>query len=145
MIVRSLKEITGTERDVDTPNWNSKRLLLAQDGASFSLHDTLIRAGTETEMWYANHLEAVYCVAGKGEVETVADGRVYQISDGAMYVLDGHEKHILRAETDMRMVCVFTPPLTGREVHDENGVYPLIKAAAANKTAQHNTAPLNGS
>jgi L-ectoine synthase len=26
----------------------------------------------------------------------------------------------------MRTVCVFNPPVTGREVHDENGVYPLI-------------------
>jgi L-ectoine synthase len=24
------------------------------------------------------------------------------------------------------MVCVFNPPCTGREVHDENGVYPLL-------------------
>jgi L-ectoine synthase len=24
------------------------------------------------------------------------------------------------------MVCVFNPALTGREVHDEDGVYPLI-------------------
>jgi L-ectoine synthase len=27
----------------------------------------------------------------------------------------------------MRTVCVFNPPVTGREVHDENGVYPLIR------------------
>jgi L-ectoine synthase len=26
----------------------------------------------------------------------------------------------------MRTVCVFNPPVTGREVHDERGVYPLI-------------------
>lgn len=135
MIVRSLNEIVDTDRDVNTPNWNSKRLLLAKDGASFSMHDTLIRAGTETHMWYANHLEAVYCVGGKGTVETVDDGQVYEISDGTLYVLDGHEKHVLRAETDMRMVCVFTPPLTGRETHDENGVYPLLKPAAAEEAA----------
>jgi L-ectoine synthase len=24
------------------------------------------------------------------------------------------------------MVCVFNPPVTGREVHDENGVYPAL-------------------
>ncbi|MGZ4575073.1 MAG: ectoine synthase, partial [Mycobacteriaceae bacterium] len=29
----------------------------------------------------------------------------------------------------MRMLCVFNPPVTGREVHDENGVYPLITVA----------------
>jgi L-ectoine synthase len=26
----------------------------------------------------------------------------------------------------MRTVCVFNPPVTGREVHDEDGVYPLV-------------------
>jgi len=42
-------------------------------------------------------------------------------------MLNGHEKHLLRAEQEMRMVCVFNPPLTGREVHDESGVYPLLE------------------
>ena len=146
MIVRSLKEISGTDRDVDSTNWRSRRLLLAGDGTTFSMHDTTIRAGTETHMWYANHLEAVYCVQGKGEVELVDDGRVYEIEDGTLYTLDGHEKHILRAETDMRMICVFTPPLTGRETHDERGVYPLLnqaaKVAAVSPTMKPKEAPL---
>jgi len=30
----------------------------------------------------------------------------------------------------MRMLCVFNPPVTGQEVHDENGVYPLIAVPA---------------
>jgi L-ectoine synthase len=54
---------------------------------------------------------------------------VYDIVDGTIYVLDGHEQHVLRAKTDLRLVCVFTPPLTGREVHDEEGVYPLLAEA----------------
>ena len=43
-----------------------------------------------------------------------------------MYLLDGHERHTLRVKTDFRCVCVFNPPVTGREDHDENGVYPLL-------------------
>jgi len=27
-------------------------------------------------------------------------------------------------------MCVFNPPVTGREVHDENGVYPLVEEPA---------------
>lgn len=126
MIVRNLKDLQGTDRDVDTPNWASRRFLLAQDGVGFSLNDTLIRAGTETFMWYRNHVEAVYCVGGQGTLEDLTDGTVYEITDGTVYTLNGHEKHILRATSDMRMVCVFTPALTGREVHDEEGVYPLL-------------------
>ncbi len=128
MIVRTKDEILGTDRDVDTPNWASRRLLLRKDGMGFSMHDTLIRAGTETFIWYKNHLEAVYCVAGEGEVELVPDGTKYAIRDGTLYGLNGHEKHLLRAKTDMRMICVFTPALTGTEVHDEDGVYPLVEA-----------------
>ena len=38
-------------------------------------------------------------------------------------MLDRNEKHRLRAFTAMRLVCVFTPALTGRETHDEDGAY----------------------
>jgi L-ectoine synthase len=124
MIVRSLEEIIGTENDVHADNWNSRRFLLKKDGMGFSFNDTIIKAGTETFIWYANHLESVYCIEGEGEIETIDDGKVYQIRPGTMYALDGHEKHYLRARKDMRMMCVFNPPLSGREVHDENGVYP---------------------
>jgi len=129
--VRSLSDIVGTERDIQEKTWNSRRLILSAEGVGFSLHDTMIHAGTETYMWYRHHVEAVYCIAGTGTVETVDDGRVYAIEPGTVYLLDGHEKHILRAETDMRMICVFNPPLTGRETHDEEGVYPLLTADAA--------------
>ena len=127
-IVR-LKDLEGTEREVVSPaGWTSYRFLLQSDGMGFSMHDTVIRAGTETFMWYANHLEAVYCIEGEGEVETVDDGKVHPIAAGTLYALDRHDKHILRAKSQMRMVCVFNPPLTGREVHDEHGVYPLVKS-----------------
>ncbi|MDX5334415.1 MAG: ectoine synthase, partial [Gammaproteobacteria bacterium] len=36
------------------------------------------------------------------------------------------ERHYLRARKDMRMICVFNPPVVGPETHDENGVYPLM-------------------
>lgn len=131
MLVRQLKEIIGSDQEVDGGNWVSRRLLLARDRMGYSMHDTVIKAGTETHIHYQNHLEAVYCIAGQGEVETIADGRVWPIEEGTMYALDKHDEHYLRANqgVDMRMVCVFSPPLTGREVHDESGVYPLVTEA----------------
>lgn len=127
MILRKLDEIVGTEHDVHTKTWNSRRLLLKKDGVRFSLNDTLIKAGTETMIWYKNHVEAVYCIEGEGEIEIVESGTVHPIRPGTLYVLDGHEKHVLRATSTMRMVCVFDPPLTGREVHDAEGAYPLVE------------------
>lgn len=128
MIVKTLDEICGSDQEIDNGNWVSRRLLLARDGMGYSMHDTIIRAGTETHIHYQNHLEAVYCIEGSGEIETVADGKVWPIETGTIYALDQHDEHYLRANkgVDMRMVCVFNPPLTGREVHDESGVYPLL-------------------
>jgi L-ectoine synthase len=77
-------------------------------------------------IWYRNHVEAVYCIEGEGEIE-LSTGEIYPIRPGMLYALDGHEKHYLRANTRLRMVCVFNPPLTGREVHDQDGVYPLVE------------------
>ncbi|MFF2887372.1 ectoine synthase [Paenibacillus sp. NPDC057967] len=126
MIVKHLEDIKGTSHDIDTPTWNSRRLLLRKDGMGFSMHDTVIKAGTETLIWYRNHVEAVYCVEGEGEIQVVG-GETYPISPGMLYALDGHEKHLLRARSQLRMVCVFNPPLTGAEVHDQDGVYPLME------------------
>jgi L-ectoine synthase len=128
MIVRSLDEIVGTEREVDSDNWTSRRLLLKDDGMGYSVHDTIIKEGTETHIHYRHHLEAVYLIEGEGEVETIADGRIWPVKAGTIYALDKHDEHYLRANkgTHMRMVCVFKPALTGKEVHDESGVYPLV-------------------
>ncbi|MGM0461465.1 MAG: ectoine synthase [Fibrobacterota bacterium] len=128
MIVRRLDTcVLGTEREVKAPNgnWTSRRLSLKVDGMGFSFHDTLIHAGTETYIWYKHHLEAVYCVGGKGEIEDLTTGEIHPIEDGTLYLLNGHEKHYLRAEEEMRLICAFNPPLSGKEVHTKEGYYPI--------------------
>jgi L-ectoine synthase len=126
MITRRLQDVEGTNREVDSQNWTSRRLLLREDQMGFSLHDTIIRAGTSTEIHYQNHLEAVYCIEGKGVVHILETDRRYDIEAGTLYALDEHDRHLLIAETQMRMVCVFNPPVVGPEVHDDNGVYPAF-------------------
>ncbi len=128
MIVRSLHDLDGTNRDVVTPNWRSKRVILAGDGVGFSMHETVLKAGTVNDFWYANHVEAVLCVSGEGELTDKETGEVFELRPGTLYLLNGHERHQVRPRTDIRTVCVFNPPVTGREVHDENGVYPLIRS-----------------
>ncbi|MCG5548699.1 ectoine synthase [Halorhodospira halochloris] len=125
MIVRHLDDIRGSEREVETDNFISRRFILKNDGMGFSFHETIIKAGTDMFIWYANHVESVYCISGKGEIEVVG-GETYPIEPGMLYALDGHEKHYLRAEQELRLMCVFNPALTGREVHDENGTYPIL-------------------
>ncbi|MFB0963935.1 MAG: ectoine synthase [Pseudomonas sp.] len=126
MIVRTLKDAENSDRRVVTKTWESTRMLLKEDNMGFSFHITTIYANTETHIWYQNHLESVYCMSGNGEIETLADGKVYPIEAGTLYILDQHDEHVLRGGSeDMKMACVFNPPLKGKEVHDENGVYPL--------------------
>jgi L-ectoine synthase len=129
VIVRNVTDLEGTDRVTHADTWTSHRLLLARDGTSFSFHDTTLRAGTETRMWYRYHVEAVYCVGGEGELEDLETGTRYPIADGTMYCLDGNERHVLRAHTDLRMICVFDPPVTGQETHDDDGAYPLLAEA----------------
>ncbi|HUS65352.1 MAG TPA: ectoine synthase [Kofleriaceae bacterium] len=116
MIIRSLGDVIGGERDVDWGNGRSRRLLLARDGMGYALTDTTVKAGSESRLHYKEHLEACYCVEGEGEVEV--GGVVYPIRAGTVYALDRNEPHVLRARTDMRFICVFNPPLAGAERHD---------------------------
>ncbi|MCW4355258.1 ectoine synthase [Hoyosella sp. YIM 151337] len=129
MIVRTTEEITDTERDItsENGNWRSKRIVLADDRVGFSFHETTIKAGTVNEFHYQNHVEAVWLVEGRGKLTDLETGQVYNLVPGSMYLLDKNEKHRIEVEEQMRMLCVFNPPVTGREVHDENGVYPLIE------------------
>lgn len=124
MIVRDLKTAEASGRRIVSEGWDSTRLILKDDNMGFSFHITTIYEGANLHLHYQNHLESVYCVSGEGEVEVVADGKIYPIQPGTIYVLDKNDKHILRAKTEMKMACVFNPPLHGKEVHDASGAYP---------------------
>ncbi|MDT8451734.1 MAG: ectoine synthase [Gammaproteobacteria bacterium] len=127
MIVRTLKEAEASTRRIISPdgNWESTRMLLKEDNMGFSFHITTIYEGADFQMHYKNHLESVYCMSGEGEIENLDDGNKYLISEGTLYILDNHDKHILRAFKEMKMACVFNPPVTGKEVHNAEGAYEL--------------------
>ena len=118
MIVRSLEDVVGTERDMEGEGWRSRRLLLASDGMGFSMHDTTVAAGLELELEYRHHLEACYCVEGSGQVE--AQSGSWELRPGTLYSADLGEEHRLSSATGMRLICVFNPPLRGDEVHNSN-------------------------
>ncbi|MEM7599427.1 MAG: ectoine synthase [Pseudomonadota bacterium] len=123
MFVKTLDDIINTPSHVSGEAFDSHRLLLARDGLGYSFHDTRIAAGTTQHLHYKNHIETNYCVAGQGSVEEVATGKVWPIAPGTLFVLDQHDAHIVRADTDIHLICVFTPALTGQETHDKDGSY----------------------
>lgn len=124
MIVRTTDEITGTERDVSAKDWRSKRIILAGDGVGFSFHETTINSNSVSEFHYRHHVEAVWVVEGSGTLTDLETGDKYPLRAGTMYLLDGNERHRVTCDTQLRMLCVFNPPVTGQEVHDETGTYP---------------------
>jgi|SRR6056297_1249419 len=128
MIVRDFNEIVEKERDrvVSDADWSSVRLLLASDNMGFSFHITFLHAGSEHTFEYKNHFESVYCMSGKGTITDLATGETHAIRPGVMYALDKNDRHTLRAEEELVMACVFNPPVTGNEVHQEDGSYALV-------------------
>ena len=127
MIVRTLAEAEKSDRCVkaENGNWQSVRLSLKDDKMGHSFNITTIFKGTKTHIHYQNHLETVYVMSGNGKVETISDGKVYDLKPGTVYLLNEHDEHYLYGgDEDMVVACVFDPPLSGKEVHDENGVYP---------------------
>ena len=128
MLIRTVKEIEGTERDIDSDDgsWRSKRLILKKDRFGFSLHESTVFAGREVKVWYKNHLEAVYIFKGEGEIVNEATKEIFPLEPGTLYALYKDDKTIVRAKTDMVMISVFNPPVVADEKHDEDGAYPIL-------------------
>jgi L-ectoine synthase len=123
MIVRSVEEARGTEREVRGGDWTSIRLLLRGDGMGFSMSETVLEPGMEKILEYKHHLEACFCIEGEATVDDLSTGETFHIRPGTMYALDRHDRHRLTTRTRTRLVCVFSPALTGRETHDAEGSY----------------------
>ena len=123
MLIKKLHEIRRSDRNVTDKGWESSRLLLAEDGMDFSVHVTTLEAGGKWTFHYRHHVEAVFVLSGTGSVEDLATGERHVLSAGTLYALDQHDRHTLRADTELVTVCVFNPPVTGTEIHDETGAY----------------------
>src|SRR3546814_3829483 len=124
MIVRKLKDILASYSNVKSVVWESSRLLLKSYVMGFSCHVTTMFAGHELKMHYQNHLEAVLVLKGTGTIEDLGTGLTHTLAPGVMYALNADDQHVVRPTTDLLTACVFNPPVTGREVHDESGAYP---------------------
>ncbi|MHB8694397.1 MAG: ectoine synthase [Solirubrobacteraceae bacterium] len=125
MLIRKLDEV----KTVEWGNGLSRRFLLESDGMGYTVTDTIINAGTTSRLEYKNHLEACYCIEGSGAVVEM-DGTRHEIVPGTIYALNNHDMHDLIAnpEGDMRLVCMFTPALTGDEAHrlTESGIHSSV-------------------
>lgn len=114
-----------TEREVECPNggFTSRRLLLEKDCMGFTMTRTTVHPTKTFQKWhYKRHLEACYCIKGHGLLRD-AKGKLYEVKPGTLYALDKHDKHYFKALEPVILICVFNPPLVGREVHRKDGSY----------------------
>ena len=122
VLVRTLDEITGGPYDVRGDGWRARRHFVRADGLGFSMSETSVEAGREMQLWYKHHQEACYVIEGVAEVTERDTGAIHRIGPGAAYAPE-HDRHTIRVLEPLRLVCVFSPALTGHETHDADGSY----------------------
>lgn len=123
MKIIRFNQLEGTDRDVKFTGGNSLRGLVAADNMGFSVNRTHVPTGGPHRWCYRNHLEACYCISGRGVLTNLATGMATVIVKDVMYVLDQHDDHTFEAFEDTVLVSIFNPPLRGDETHDEEGNY----------------------
>lgn len=125
MKIIRLEDIEGTPRQVHCPNGGfiSNRFLLEEDKMGFTVTKTFIPKGKPQHWHYKNHLEACYCISGYGILTDNRHLIQHDVVPDTMYVLDNHDSHFFQAIKDTWLLCVFNPPLKGREIHKEDGSY----------------------
>ncbi len=122
MIIRALDDITDTELDVRGDGWRARRLFVRDDGLGFSLSETLVDSDTPMQLWYKHHQEACFVIEGAAEITERDTGAVHRIGPGDAYAPQ-QDRHTIRVLEPLRLVCVFSPALTGHETHDADGSY----------------------
>jgi len=115
----------SADRTVDCPKggFRSHRILLASDNTGYTMTKTVVPPNGRQFWHYKHHIESCYCVSGKAILTNATTQEYWAIGADTTYVLDNHEPHWFDAIEETVLICVFNPPLTGREVHGDDGSY----------------------
>lgn len=125
MQILKISDIKGTEREVQGDGFTSLRVLLECDNMGFSLHKTIIPKGEPRHWHYKYHLEACYCISGRGMITNLDNNEVHVITPDTIYVLDHYDNHLFEAKEDTVLISIFNPPVKGTEIHKEDGSYEV--------------------
>lgn len=104
----------------------SKRLILKRDGLGFGLtRTTIFPEDGEVFQHYKNHQEVCYCIKGESILTCAKTGEEFYIREGDTYILADNEPHYFKALQETVLICAWNPPLTGKEIHRQDGSYSL--------------------
>lgn len=104
----------------------SHRILLKKDNMGFGLtRTTIMPEAGKVFQHYKNHQEACYCMKGLAILTCKGSGKEFWIREGDTYILGNNEPHYFEAMEETVLICGWNPPLSGQEVHREDGSYSL--------------------
>ncbi len=123
MFVRTVDDLVrqGRQLSVAGGSATTVRMLLRDDRVGFSLSDVRLAAGSRNVLWYRHHREANYVLDGTGEVTDLGSGETWKMEPGMMYCVGPEDRHSMHARSDLHLLSVFCPALTGDEQHDAEG------------------------
>ena len=96
--------------------------------SNFSIHITEWDPGGQVDLHtHAGAMEAMYCMAGEGEV--IINDEVKPFKPDTMIVAPPGINHMIKntGTERLRVLCIFSPPVTGADLRDR--AYKTVEAA----------------
>jgi L-ectoine synthase len=128
MLIRTMDDMEKEGRVVSISHGKATavRPLTKKDGLGFSVSEARGTAGSGSDLWYKNHWEANYVRSGRGTVQDLASGQVWNLEPGMLYVVGPRDRHHIQSSDGeaIKVISIFNPPIEGDETHDDDGAYP---------------------
>ncbi|MGL4174707.1 MAG: ectoine synthase [Dermatophilaceae bacterium] len=96
-------------------NYESLRMLLAQDGVGVSFTDVVLAPSIEDTYGYQDRTEVAYCISGSATLADLDSGMRHEIRAGVLWVASPGSRFTFSATEPTRLVCGFSPTLEGHE------------------------------
>lgn len=119
LLMKSLDEVTDSDRNVPFEDGFSRRFLAAPDGYNISVHNTFCSRSFSKHLQYLNNKELVYVIKGQGEY-VWENGQCRHDFDsekhhGTMFLVGNNAHKMTIGARDTIAICLFYPPLMGNE------------------------------
>jgi len=123
MFVKTVREMEaqGKRQSAAAGSATTLRMLTKDNGIGITISDVHMKAGNSNRLWYKNHWEANYILAGRGRVEDLTTGESWVMEPGMLYNVGPKDRHAMHSETDLHLISIFCPALQGDEKHDADG------------------------